>query len=152
MSAPQNIRTAFIFLPSQEEGEGWDIGYEDFTAAIRESFPDPFLELRVNVLPGMDVLDFKVDLTAEIVIIGRAMLASPAYSYILLDKVTAGQAALFTAWIRDHLLPAPTHVEFGSGAEAMEIGIETFWTLPQTGDAAEIETVMREYHAAAGVE
>ncbi|MFK4222522.1 hypothetical protein [Streptomyces sp. NPDC019890] len=144
MSADRNIRTNFAFYPPEDDGGAWQATLESLERALRQTFPDATVEYRNSGIHGMTVLDFEIELAPDVWIDGTAAMPKPAYAYITLTDVTAGEAAVFATWLRDSFAPAPQLVRFASSL-AMANGAETPWPLPAEGDTAEIEDVLREH-------
>ncbi|HEY8981366.1 MAG TPA: hypothetical protein VIU15_17475, partial [Streptomyces sp.] len=67
------------------------------------------------------MLDFEVEVAADVVVVGTAAMPEPDYAYVTLVGVTAGEAALFAQWLRDSFVPSPAAVRFMSSA-VMENG------------------------------
>ncbi|MGW2426502.1 hypothetical protein ACWC0C_46285 [Streptomyces sp. NPDC001709] len=145
------MRTTFGFYPPEDNPAAWQADLNTFGSALERSFPGAVLEHRVDALRGVDVLDFDIEITHDVWVTGTGAMPAPDYAYVTVANVTADEAALFAQWLRDSFVPSPAAVRFISSA-AMEMGEETPSPLPATGDSSEIETVLRNHLAAAGVE
>jgi hypothetical protein len=149
--AVEHLRSNFVFAPPEDNPAAWQASVETFREALMRSFPDAFLETNTSILRDVPVLDFEIEVAPDVFVTGTAAMPAPDYAHVSIIDVTAPAAALFAQWLRDSYVPSPASVRFLSSF-VMENGDETPWPLPATGDAAEIEAVLRSHLAAAGAE
>ncbi|MGW1505029.1 hypothetical protein ACWCQW_42255 [Streptomyces mirabilis] len=131
-----------------EHPAAWQASPETFRNALTQAFPDAFLETPTSSLRDAPALDFEIEVAPDVFVTGTAVMPAPDYAHVSVVDVTANAAALFAQWLRDSYLPSTTSVLFLSSS-VMESGHETPWPLPTTGDAKEIEAVLRDHLAAA---
>ncbi|MGW4979025.1 hypothetical protein [Streptomyces mirabilis] len=146
MTAEHNPRTNFVFASPVENPAAWQASPETFRNALTQAFPDAFLETLTSSLRDAPALDFEIEVAPDVFVTGTAVMPAPDYAHISIVDVTADTAALFAQWLRDSYLPSTTSVLFLSSS-VMESGHETPWPLPTTGDAKEIEAVLRNHLA-----
>ncbi|MFF3497765.1 hypothetical protein [Streptomyces sp. NPDC003247] len=151
MTVEHNLRSNFVFAPPEDNPAAWQAGLETFRDALERSFPDAFLEPNTSGLRDVPDLDFEIEVAPDVFVTGTAAMPAPDYAHVSVIDVTAHGAALFAKWLRDSYVPSPTSVRFLSSF-VMENGDETPWPLPATGDATEIEAVLRRHLAATGAE
>ncbi|MCX5168701.1 hypothetical protein OG616_11775 [Streptomyces antibioticus] len=143
-----NLRSNFVFAPPTDDPSAWQASTETFREALTRDFPGAFLEMSTSALRDVPVLDFEIEVEPEVFVAGAAAMPAPDYAHVSLIDVTAHAAALFARWLRDSYVPSPGSVRFLSSF-VMENGDETPWSLPATGDATEIVTVLLSHLAAA---
>ncbi|MGM9381575.1 hypothetical protein [Streptomyces sp. NRRL F-5008] len=146
MAVEHNLRSNFVFAPPADDPTAWQASIETFRDALTRAFPDAFLEMHTSTLRDVSVLDFEIEVEPNVFVVGTAAMPTPDYAHVSLVDATAHTAALFARWLRDSYIPSPTGVRFLSSF-VMENGDETPRPLPATGDAADIETVLRGYLA-----
>ncbi|MGV9555251.1 hypothetical protein [Streptomyces sp. NPDC003522] len=151
MAAEHTLRSNFVFAPPEDDPAAWQASLETFRDALERAFPDAFLETNTSGLRDIPVLDFEIEVAPDVFVTGTAAMPAPDYAHVGLIDVTTHTAALFAQWLRDSYAPSPASVRFLSSF-VMENGDEAPWPLPATGDAPEIEAVMRRHLAAAGAE
>ncbi|MFD8648771.1 hypothetical protein [Streptomyces mirabilis] len=151
MTTEHNLRSNFVFAPPEDNPAAWQASLETFRDALARTFPDAFLETNTSSLRDVPVLDFEIEVAPDVFVTGTAAMPAPDYAHVSIIDVTADAAALFAQWLRDSYVPSPATVRFLSSF-VMENGDETPWPLPATGDATEIEAVLRNHLAAAGAE
>ncbi|MEU1071413.1 MULTISPECIES: hypothetical protein [unclassified Streptomyces] len=151
MTAARNIRTNFSFYPSPGTEPAWRGSLENLERALREAFPDPYLEYRTSAVHSMIVLDFEVALAPDVFVSGTAAMQDADYAFITLVGVTADEAGTFALWLRDHFTPAPHTVHFASSL-AMSNGVESPTPLTPDGDASEVTRQLHEHLAAIDAE
>lgn len=147
MTAEHHTRTNFSFYPSPDSGAGWGSSLEYLERALRESFPDPYLEYRTSAVHNVTVLDFEVALGPNVFANGTAAVEGADYAYVTLLGATADEAATFAIWLRDHFAPAPHAVWFASSL-AMANGAEAPTALIPDGGTSEIARQLYEHLAA----
>ncbi|HZH27329.1 MAG TPA: hypothetical protein VEY95_09110 [Azospirillaceae bacterium] len=147
----EHTRSNFVFAPPEDNPAAWQANLDTFRTALERSFPDAFLELNASSLRDIPVLDFEVEVAPSVYVTGTAAMPSPDYAHVTVMDVTAHEAALFAQWLRDAFVPSPANVRFLSSF-VMENGDEAPWSLPATGDATQLETVMRRHLTAAVTE
>jgi hypothetical protein len=143
-----DLRSNFVFAPPEDDPSAWQASMETFRDALERAFPDAFLETNTSSLRDVPVLDFEIEVAPDVFVSGTAAMPAPDYAHVSVIDVTAHAAALFARWLRDSYVPSPASVRFLSSF-VMENGDETPWSLPATGDATEIEAVLRSHLAAA---
>ena len=146
-----SLRSNFVFAPPEDNPAAWQASMETFRDALERAFPDAFLEANTSALREVPVLDFEIEVAPDVFVTGTAAMPAPDYAHVSVIDVTAHAAALFAQWLRDAYVPSPASVRFLS-SYVMENGNEAPWPLPATGDATEIEAVLRSHLAAAGAE
>jgi len=146
MATERNIRTNFAFYPPEGEGGAWQATLESLERALREAFPEPTIGHRRSGVHEMTVLDFEIEMAADVWVDGTAAFAEPGYAYITLTDVTADEAASFAIWLRDSFAPAPHLVRFASSL-AMANGEDTPSPLPADGDCEDIRVLLRRHLA-----
>jgi len=151
VAVEHTLRSNFVFAPPEDNPAAWQASLETFRDALERAFPDAFLETNTSGLRDVPVLDFEIEVAPDVFVTGTAAMPTPDYAHISIIDVTAHAAALFAQWLRDSYVPSPTGVRFLSSF-VMENGDETPWPLPSTGDATEIESVLRSHLTAAGAE
>ncbi|MGW2362966.1 hypothetical protein [Streptomyces phaeofaciens] len=151
MVAEHDLRSNFVFAPPEDDPAAWQASAETFRDALERAFPDAFLEANTSTLRDVPVLDFEIEVAPDVFVTGTAAMPAPDYAHVSIIDVTAHAAALFAQWLRDTYVPSPASVRFLSSF-VMENGNEAPWPLPATGDATEIEAVLRRHLAAAGAE
>ena len=151
MAVEHTLRSNFVFAPPEENPAAWQASLETFRDALARAFPDAFLEANTSALREVPVLDFEIEVAPDVFVTGTAAMPAPDYAHDSIIDVTAHAAALFAQWLRDAYVPSPASVRFLS-SYVMENGNEAPWPLPATGDATEIEAVLRSHLAAAGAE
>ncbi|WP_085208784.1 hypothetical protein [Streptomyces sp. Amel2xC10] len=137
----QTLRSNFVFAPPADDPTAWQASIETFRDALTRAYPDAFLEMNTSTLRDLSVLDFEIEVEPEVFVTGTAAMPAPDYAHVSLIDVTAHTAALFARWLRDSYVASPDSVRFLSSF-VMENGDEKPWSLPATGDATEIETVL----------
>ncbi|PJN32208.1 hypothetical protein CG747_43875 [Streptomyces sp. CB02959] len=145
MATDEN-RATFLFYPPVDDANSWHLTFEDFEASLKQRFPDAFTSMQSTRFRGGAYLDFGV-LVAEGVEV-RGMLTIPVEECgcVTLILVSPGEAAVIAKWLRDDFIPSPDLIRFSSEG-AMEIGDETHWELPPSGDQEEIEEDLRAHIA-----
>ena len=151
MVVEHNLRSNFVFAPPADDPAAWQASAETFRNALERAFPDAFVEANTSTLRDVPVLDFEIEVAPDVFVTGTAAMPAPDYAHVSIIDVTAHAAALFAQWLRDTYVPSPASVRFLSSF-VMENGNEAPWPLPATGDATEIEAVLRRHLAAAGAE
>ncbi|MCX4739519.1 hypothetical protein [Streptomyces antibioticus] len=144
-----DLRSNFVFAPPPDDPAAWQASTESFQDALTRDFPDAFLEINASALRDVPVvvLDFEIEVEPDVFVAGTAAMPAPDYAHVSIIDVTAHTAALFARWLRDSYVASPDSVRFLSSF-VMENGDETPWSLPATGDATEIETMLRSHLAA----
>ncbi|MBO7938335.1 hypothetical protein JTP77_020830 [Streptomyces sp. S9] len=144
------LRSDFVFAPPSDDPTAWQASTESFRDALTRDFPDAFLEINASALRDVPVvvLDFEIEVSPDVFVAGTAAMPAPDYAHVSIVDVTAHAAALFARWLRDSYVASPSSVRFLSSF-AMENGDETPWSLPATGDATEIATVLLSHLATA---
>ncbi|MFD7630501.1 hypothetical protein ACFV7Q_31535 [Streptomyces sp. NPDC059851] len=146
MSTERNIRTNFAFYPPEDAEAAWDASLDSLERALRQAFPDPVVEYRLSGVHGTPVMDFEIELAADVWIDGTAAMPKPDYAFITLTNVTADEAAVFARWLRDSFVPQPHLVRFASSL-AVANGDQDPWPLPAQGGDEEIATELRRHLA-----
>ncbi|MEV6176362.1 hypothetical protein [Streptomyces sp. NPDC052015] len=148
MAVEHDLRSNSVFAPPEDDPSAWQASVETFRDALERAFPDAFLETNTSSPRDVPVLDFAIEVAPDVFVSGTAAMPAPDYAHVSVIDVTAHAAALFARWLRDSYVPSPAGVRFLSSF-VMENGDETPWPLPATGDATEIEAVLRSHLAAA---
>ncbi|MFE5595995.1 hypothetical protein [Streptomyces sp. NPDC056549] len=149
MVTQRNIRTNFSFCPSEGEGGAWHATLDSLERAVREAFPEHTIGYRRSGIHEMTVLDFEIELSADVWVDGTAAITEPDYAYITLTNVTADEAGVFAVWLRDSFVPTPTLVRFVSSL-AMANSEETPSSLPAQGTCEDIADLLRRHVNAFG--
>ncbi|MET9101318.1 hypothetical protein [Streptomyces antibioticus] len=142
------LRSNFVFAPPPDDPTAWQASTESFRDALTRDFPDAFLEINASALRDVPVviLDFEIEVERDVFVAGIAAMPAPDYAHVSIVDMTAHTAALFARWLRDSYVASPSSVRFLSSF-VMESGDETPWSLPATGDATEIATVLLSHLA-----
>ncbi|MCZ1014386.1 hypothetical protein [Streptomyces noursei] len=120
--------------------------FEGFESALKERFPGAFARLRPTPFRGGQYLAFEVLVAEGVGVRGIATIPVEECGCITLNLVSPGEAAVIAKWLRDDFIPSPELIRFSSEG-AMEIGDETHWELPPSGDQVEIEEDLRAHIA-----
>ncbi|MFG2832502.1 hypothetical protein ACGFWI_34485 [Streptomyces sp. NPDC048434] len=144
------VRATFLFYPPVDDADAWHMTFEGFEAALKQEFPGAF----TRMMPDDDVrgggyLSFEVVLAQEAVLRGLATLPFEECGCVTLTLASPSEAAVIAKWLRDVFIPSPELLRFSSEG-ALEIGDETHWELPTSGEADEIVEDLRSHIA--GVE
>ncbi|MEV7686431.1 hypothetical protein ACFW1F_22575 [Streptomyces bungoensis] len=138
MNLDEYQTTYLLYAPARNPA-GWNLDLAAFGAALEAAFPVARYEtqqgrqLRLSFWAVTeDGIEFDGFATKE----GR--------DTVLLTDNTAGEAAVFIAWLRDSFLPSPDLIRFTT-EPAVERGIETDWRVPATGDTAGIAEELKHH-------
>ncbi len=139
-------RATLLFYPPVEDATSWHMTFEGFEAALKRQFPDAVTQMMPTMFRGGTYLDFEVAVAQDADVQGIATIPFDECACITLIGVTPGEAAPIARWLRDTFIPSPELIRFSSEG-AMEIGDETHWGLPASGDEEEIAEDLRAHIA-----
>ncbi|MEU1630704.1 hypothetical protein ABZ746_36615 [Streptomyces sp. NPDC020096] len=131
------FRTMFLFGAPNETPHSWNLGFDDFTAALLRRNPQAFTRLTRDPLLG-DNLSFTFD-TADGT---REGMVSVDPDGAALNDCTAGEALEFALWLRREIVPPDAEIHFNL-REAAAIDLPNL-PLP-TGDPTATENALLDY-------
>jgi hypothetical protein len=125
-------QTTFLFYAPASHPQGWNLELDAFGEALSSAFTDVTYATVEGRSPR---LDFSALTEDGFEYAGFATVESR--DCVLVEEVDPDEASTFALWLRDTFVPAPDLVRFNSRA-ALELGHETDWRLPATGDHARV--------------
>ncbi|GAU70771.1 hypothetical protein SSP35_22_00750 [Streptomyces sp. NBRC 110611] len=145
MTDDENRATLF-FYPPVDDADSWHMTFEGLEEALKERFPGALIQTLPTPFREGNFLSFEVLVAEGVGVRGTATIPIEECGCITLKLVTPGEAAPFAQWLRDDFIPSPDLIRFSSEG-AMEIGDETHWELPRSGEQAGIEEDLRAHIA-----
>ncbi|MFF9024157.1 hypothetical protein [Streptomyces eurythermus] len=132
-------QTTFLLYAPAKNPAGWNLDLAAFGTALEAAFPEVRYETRQGRqlrLSFWAVTDEGIEFTGFVSNEGR--------DTVVLVDTTAEEAAVFITWLRDSYVASPDLIRFSS-EPAVEVGIETDWRLPATGDTARIADELKHH-------